>query len=108
MRERYPDAEIVSDVGSGLNFKRKGFLPYWNDYTREISSVLWSPTETVLRGLGPNSSRRCSSATAGSSWFSISETSAPKRSSRLTFSPSSRSSEPASTDCGDTVRKSRR
>ncbi len=26
MRERYPDAEIVSDVGSGLNFKRKGLL----------------------------------------------------------------------------------
>ena len=26
MRERYPDAEIVSDVGSGLNFKRRGLL----------------------------------------------------------------------------------
>ena len=26
MRERYPDAEIVSDVGSGLNFNRKGLL----------------------------------------------------------------------------------
>ena len=26
MRERYPGAEIVSDVGSGLNFKRKGLL----------------------------------------------------------------------------------
>ena len=26
MRERYPDAEIVSEVGSGLNFKRKGLL----------------------------------------------------------------------------------
>jgi putative resolvase len=24
MRERYPDAEIVKDIGSGLNFKRKG------------------------------------------------------------------------------------
>ena len=24
MRERYPDAEIIKDVGSGLNFKRKG------------------------------------------------------------------------------------
>ena len=83
-------------------------MPYWNDYTREISSVLWSPTETVLQGLGRNSSRRCSSATAGSSWFSISGTSAPKRSSRLTFSASSRSSAPGSTDCGDTTRKSRK
>jgi predicted site-specific integrase-resolvase len=25
MRERFPEAEIVKDVGSGLNFKRKGF-----------------------------------------------------------------------------------
>ena len=24
MRERYPDAEIISEVGSGLNFRRKG------------------------------------------------------------------------------------
>lgn len=24
MRERYPNAEIISDIGSGLNFKRKG------------------------------------------------------------------------------------
>ena len=86
----------------------KDFLPYWSDYTREISSGLWSPTETVLGGLGPNSSRRCSSATAENSWFSISETSAPRRSSRLTFSPSSLSLEPASTDCGDTTRKSRK
>ena len=83
-------------------------MPYWSEYTREISSVLWSPTETVLRGLEPNSSRRCLSATAESSWFSISEISAPKRNSRLTFSPSSRSLEPGSTDCGDTVRKSRK
>ena len=26
MESRYPDAEIVSDVGSGLNFKRRGLL----------------------------------------------------------------------------------
>ena len=26
MRERYPDTEIVTDVASGLNFKRKGLL----------------------------------------------------------------------------------
>ena len=86
----------------------KDYLPYWNDYTREISSALWSPTETVLQGLERNSSKRCSSATAENSWFSISGTSAPKRSSRLTFSPSSRSLELASTDCGATTRKSRK
>ena len=26
MRTRYPDAEIVTDIGSGLNFKRRGLL----------------------------------------------------------------------------------
>ena len=26
MRERYPEAKIVKDIGSGLNFKRKGLL----------------------------------------------------------------------------------
>ena len=26
MRERYPDDEIVSDVGSGLNFRRRGLI----------------------------------------------------------------------------------
>ena len=26
MRERYPNAEIIRDVGSGLNFRRKGLL----------------------------------------------------------------------------------
>ena len=70
--------------------------------------MLWSPTETVLGGLERNSSRRCLSATAGNSWFSIRETSAPRKSSRLTFSPSSLSSALASTDCGDTTRKSQK
>ena len=26
MQSRYPDAEVVTDVGSGLNFKRRGLL----------------------------------------------------------------------------------
>ena len=86
----------------------RDFSPYWTDYTREISSALWSPTETVLHALEPSSSRPCSNATAGNSWFSISETSAPNRSSLPTSSPSSRSLEPGLTDCGDTVRKSKK
>ena len=85
-----------------------GYSPYWSDFTKEISSVLWSPTETALRALERSSSRCCSNATAGSSWFSISGTSAPRRNSRLIFSPSSLSSELVSTDCGDTVRKSQK
>ena len=101
-----PRSSAMSAQDSTSN--AKAYLPYWSDYTREISSVLWSPTETVLGGLEPNSSRRCSNATAENSWFSISGTLAPRKSSRLTFSPSSQSLEPASTDCGTTVRKSRK
>ena len=86
----------------------RGFSPYWSEYTREISSALWSPTETVLHALEPSSSRPCSNATAGNSWFSISETSAPNRSSLPTSSPSLRSLELGSTACSDTVRKSRK
>ena len=26
MRERYPDARVVTDVGGGLNFQRKGLV----------------------------------------------------------------------------------
>ena len=26
MRERYPDAQVVADVGGGLNFRRKGLV----------------------------------------------------------------------------------
>ena len=70
--------------------------------------MLWSPTETVLRALERNSSRPCSNATAGNSWFSISGSSAPRKNSRLTSSPSSRYSGPESMDSCDTVRKSRK
>ena len=69
---------------------------------------MWSPTETVLRGLGPSSSRPCSNATVGNSWFSINGSSAPKKSSRLTLSPSSLSSALGSTEHDGTVRKSRK
>ena len=99
-----PKSSPTSD--RGLTSRGVGYSPYWSDYIREISSVLWSPTETVLRALERNSSKCCSNVTAGSSWFSISEISAPKKSSRLTFSPSSLSSALVSKDCGDTVRKS--
>ena len=93
-------------MAQGSTSRDEAYSPYWSDYTREISSVLWSPTETVLRASERSSSRYCSNATAGSSWFSVSETSAPKRRSGLTFSPSSLSSALESTDYGDTVRKS--
>ena len=62
----------------------KGYLPYWSDY----SSVLWSPTETVLRGLERNSSDALE-RNGGELVVSISGPQPRAKSSRLTFSPSS-------------------
>ena len=50
------ESDILTPRSSGTSAPdstsgAEGCSPYWNDYTREISSVLWSPTETVLQGL---------------------------------------------------------
>ena len=85
----------------------KGYSPYWSDYTQgDKLCVVVAYRDRLARFGTELIETYCLSATAGSSWFSVSGTSAPKRSSRLTFSPSSLSSALASTDYGDTVRKS--
>jgi len=41
LKERYPEHEIISDIGSGLNFKRKGFLTLLERvYEGNISEVV--------------------------------------------------------------------
>ena len=46
MRERYPDAGIVTDVGGGLNFAGKDLYPYWSDSIAAIKLRMWLPTVT--------------------------------------------------------------
>ena len=43
LQQHYPEHEIISDIGSGLNWKRKGLLPFWNEYTQEESKKWWLP-----------------------------------------------------------------
>ena len=82
-------------------------LPYWNEFTKAISSRLWLPTETDSPGSEPNSSSKSSSKTVANSWFSTSEISAPRRNSPRIYSPSLLSSLPEPTDSEGTGRKSR-
>ena len=82
--------------------------PYWNDYTEELSSVLWLPTKTGLRDLDSTLSGGRLSETAAKSWFSAETATAPNRSSPRIFSPSCIPSPAGSTDSGDTGRKSRK
>ena len=86
----------------------KDLLPYWNEFTKAISSRLWLPTETDSPGSGPNSSSKSSSETVANSWFSTSEISAPRRNSPRIYSPSLLSSLPEPTDSEGTGRKSRK
>lgn len=41
MRETYPDHEIITDIGSGLNFRRKGFL-------RMVDEIMRGEVETIV------------------------------------------------------------
>ena len=86
----------------------KDLLPYWNEFTKAISSRLWLPTETDSPGSEPNSSSKSSRKTAANSWFSTSEISAPRRNSPRIYSPSLLSSLPEPTDSEGTGRKSRK
>ena len=86
----------------------RDLLPFWNEFTKAISSRLWLPTETGSPGSAQNSSSKCSSKTVDNSWFSTSEISAPRRNSPRIYSPSLLSSLPGQPDSEGTARKSRR
>ena len=86
----------------------KDLLPYWNEFTKAISSRLWLPIETDSLASEPNSSSTSSSKTVANSWFSTSEISAPQRNSPRIYSPSLLSSLQEQTDSEGTGRKSRK
>ena len=88
--------------------REKDLSPYWNDYTREISSRLWLPIETASPGSASNSSSGSWSATEALSWFSITRTQAPNQNSPRIFPPSSILSLAGSTDSAATAWLSKR
>ena len=50
MKERYPDYEIISDIGSGLNFNRSGLNKLINySLNREIGEVVVSYKDRLAR-----------------------------------------------------------
>ena len=50
MKERYPDYEIISDIGSGLNFNRSGLNKLINySLNREIGEVVVSYKDKLAR-----------------------------------------------------------
>lgn len=50
LQKTYPDAEIISDIGSGLNFKRKGFQTLLDRvYSREFKTVVVTYKDRLCR-----------------------------------------------------------
>lgn len=68
----------MSEVDS--TSKGKVLKPYWDDFSKEISSQLWLPTKTALLDLEPISLNILSQQMAENSWFSIKVNSAHNKS----------------------------
>jgi predicted site-specific integrase-resolvase len=47
----YPGTAIIKDIGSGLNFKKKGLYPFWTESIQEKSRKLLSCTMTDCEDL---------------------------------------------------------
>ena len=82
--------------------------PYWSERCAELSSQLWLPTETVLRGLGSNSSSLLLSKPVEKSWFSTEFHSAQKKNSQKICLKYFTSSPADSMDSDVIVRKSKK
>jgi hypothetical protein len=67
----YPGAEVVGEIGGGLNFQRPRSLPYWNESVQEMSEQLWSLTGIDSAGLDLTSLRGIAVNTVARSWFSM-------------------------------------
>ena len=86
----------------------KDSSPYWNDFTKEISSVLWLPTATDSHGSDSNSSNGLHTKTEEASWLLRTRTQAPSPNLPRIFSPSSILSLADSTDSAATEKQSRK
>ena len=70
-RHKYPNHEVVFDIGSGINWKRKGLQTIWNNQCREMSKKLWLPIETDSVDLDSNLSNLSLTNQVSNSWFTI-------------------------------------
>ena len=108
MRERYPDARVVTDVGGGLNFQRKGLVALLERLHRGDKLRIVVAHRGRLPGSGSTSSGGWPSRTAARSWFSATRITAPNRNLPRIFSPSCTPSVADCTDSAATETRSRR
>ena len=108
MQQQYPNAEIITDVASGLNYRRKDLLPYWNDYTRAISSHLVVAYRDRLARFGTELIEQILQQNGGELLVLNQRDLSPPRNSPRIYSPSLLSSLPEPTDSEGTGRKSRK
>jgi hypothetical protein len=87
----YPEHELITDIGSGLNFKRPGFQKLLACSLDGISKRLWSCTETDSHGSHSTSSTFSLNEAKRDSWFTMKRTSHHQHltSSQTISSPSS-------------------
>ena len=89
LRNKFPDHEIIKDIGSALNFKRKVLRPFWTTLSKKISQKLWLPTKIDFVDSVLSSSRESSlKHQMGKSWFSIEKKLPLKKNLPMILSPS--------------------
>jgi putative transposase len=109
LRSRFPEAEIISEIGSGLNFKRKRFLaPFWTEFSQVISSALSLPIQTDSSDSDLNWLNGYANDMSANSWFSMTTSLVPNKNSFKICCPSSTASVRGLTDCEDTKKKSKK
>ena len=59
LKSKFPNYTLITDIGSGINYNRKGF-PYWNNSSKEISKKLWLPIKIGSQDSASTSSNGCS------------------------------------------------
>lgn len=88
--------------------KEKGFVPYWNERSREMSSKLWLPIEIDSQDLDLNLSSGLLKKTIADSWFSTTQVIPLNKNSYPTSCQSSQFSHVGFTDSGNTLIRSRK
>ena len=83
----------------------KDTSPYWNDFTKKISALLWLPAETSAQDSDTSLANKPATETEKKSWFSIKTTQAASPKLPSIFSPASIRT---LSDCTDSIATKKR
>jgi len=108
MRGFYPEAEIIQNIGVGLNSQEKDLEPYWTDYCGEINSQLLCPHWTDYADLDSSLYSTWSNKTVAKSWFSTKLFTVPNQNLQQTCYKYFTSSLAECPDSGSTLKKSKK